>query len=41
MKKFLHSEPPEERVYECEGVGRVLTRGDEVRRVFAFWNSCA
>ncbi|KAL9276542.1 hypothetical protein ACSQ67_025925 [Phaseolus vulgaris] len=30
MKKFLHSEPPEERVYECEGVGRVLTRGDEL-----------
>ncbi|XP_047171617.1 phosphatidylserine decarboxylase proenzyme 1, mitochondrial isoform X2 [Vigna umbellata] len=30
MKKFLHSEPPEERVYDCEGVGRVLTKGDEL-----------
>ncbi|XP_014519417.1 phosphatidylserine decarboxylase proenzyme 1, mitochondrial [Vigna radiata var. radiata] len=30
MKKFLHSGPPEERVYECEGVGRVLTKGDEL-----------
>lgn len=32
-KKFLHSEPPEERIYECEGVGRMLKKGDEVRSV--------
>lgn len=30
-KKFLHSEPPEERVYEPEGVGGMLKKGDEVR----------
>ncbi|KAG5061388.1 Phosphatidylserine decarboxylase proenzyme 1, mitochondrial [Glycine soja] len=29
-KKFLHSEPPEERIYECEGVGRMLKKGDEL-----------
>ncbi|XP_020217617.1 phosphatidylserine decarboxylase proenzyme 1, mitochondrial isoform X2 [Cajanus cajan] len=29
-KKFLHSEPPEERVYEFEGVGRMLKKGDEL-----------
>jgi len=40
MKKFLHSEPPEERVYECEGVGRMLMKGDEVRSAFTFWNFC-
>jgi phosphatidylserine decarboxylase len=33
MKKSLHSELPEERVYDCEGVGRVLKKGDEVRTV--------
>ncbi|WJX55063.1 phosphatidylserine decarboxylase 1 [Trifolium repens] len=30
MKKSLHSELPEERVYDCEGVGRVLKKGDEL-----------
>ncbi|OIW10845.1 hypothetical protein TanjilG_27791 [Lupinus angustifolius] len=29
-RKLLHSEPPEERVYECEGVGRMLKKGDEL-----------
>ncbi|KAH1157408.1 hypothetical protein AAZX31_11G034100 [Glycine max] len=29
-KKFLHSEPPEERIYECEGLGRMLKKGDEL-----------
>ncbi|KAK7309060.1 hypothetical protein RJT34_05495 [Clitoria ternatea] len=29
-KKVLHPEPPEERVYECEGVGRMLKKGDEL-----------
>ncbi|XP_004511705.1 phosphatidylserine decarboxylase proenzyme 1, mitochondrial [Cicer arietinum] len=29
-KKSLHSEPPEERVYDCEGVGRALKKGDEL-----------
>ncbi|KAG5089807.1 hypothetical protein JHK86_002419 [Glycine max] len=29
-KKFLHSEPPEERIYGCEGVGRMLKKGDEL-----------
>ncbi|XP_058778186.1 phosphatidylserine decarboxylase proenzyme 1, mitochondrial [Vicia villosa] len=29
-KKSLHSEPPEERVYDSEGVGRVLKKGDEL-----------
>ncbi|XP_059641273.1 phosphatidylserine decarboxylase proenzyme 1, mitochondrial [Cornus florida] len=29
-KKLLHSEPPEERVYEPEGVGVMLKKGDEV-----------
>ncbi|KAB1216999.1 Phosphatidylserine decarboxylase proenzyme 1, mitochondrial [Morella rubra] len=29
-KKFLHSEPPEERVYESEGVGGMLKKGDEM-----------
>lgn len=30
-KKLLHSEPPEERVYEPQGVGMMLKKGDEVR----------
>ncbi|CAK7356356.1 unnamed protein product [Dovyalis caffra] len=29
-KKILNSEPPEERVYELEGVGKILKKGDEV-----------
>ncbi|GLT70454.1 hypothetical protein SLA2020_425340 [Shorea laevis] len=29
-KLFLHSEPPEERIYEPEGVGVMLAKGDEV-----------
>ncbi|XP_022154812.1 phosphatidylserine decarboxylase proenzyme 1, mitochondrial isoform X2 [Momordica charantia] len=29
-KKSLHSEPPEERVYEPEGVGIMLKKGDEM-----------
>ncbi|KAH9721226.1 phosphatidylserine decarboxylase proenzyme 1 [Citrus sinensis] len=29
-KKLLHSEPPEERVYEPQGVGMMLKKGDEV-----------
>ncbi|KAL6985999.1 phosphatidylserine decarboxylase 1 [Sarracenia purpurea var. burkii] len=29
-KKLLHSEPPEERFYEPEGVGVMLRKGDEV-----------
>ncbi|XP_062156801.1 phosphatidylserine decarboxylase proenzyme 1, mitochondrial isoform X2 [Alnus glutinosa] len=29
-KKLLHSEPPEERIYEPEGVGVMLKKGDEV-----------
>ncbi|KAJ4712724.1 Phosphatidylserine decarboxylase proenzyme 1, mitochondrial [Melia azedarach] len=29
-KKLLHSEPPEERVYEPEGVGVMLKKGDEM-----------
>ncbi|OMO52495.1 Phosphatidylserine decarboxylase-related protein [Corchorus olitorius] len=29
-KKLLHSEPPEDRVYEPEGVGVMLKKGDEV-----------
>ncbi|XP_028762636.1 phosphatidylserine decarboxylase proenzyme 1, mitochondrial isoform X3 [Neltuma alba] len=29
-KKFLHSEPPEERVYKPEGVGKMLSKGDEL-----------
>ncbi|KAI4327141.1 hypothetical protein L6164_019638 [Bauhinia variegata] len=29
-KKLLHSEPPEERVYEPKGVGRALKKGDEL-----------
>ncbi|KAJ0106418.1 hypothetical protein Patl1_18462 [Pistacia atlantica] len=29
-KKLLHSEPPEQRVYEPEGVGMMLKKGDEV-----------
>lgn len=32
-KKLIRSEPPEERVYDCEGVGRILKKGDEVRSV--------
>ena len=31
-KKLLHSEPPEERIYEPEGVGVMLKKGDEVRK---------
>ena len=30
-KKLLPSEPPEERLYEPEGVGMMLKKGDEVR----------
>ncbi|KAL7206210.1 hypothetical protein ACSBR2_019005 [Camellia fascicularis] len=30
-KNLLHSEPPEERVYEPEAVGVMLKKGDEVR----------
>ncbi|AES94292.2 putative phosphatidylserine decarboxylase [Medicago truncatula] len=30
IKKSLNSEPPEERVYDCEGVGKVLKKGDEL-----------
>ncbi|KAL5748457.1 hypothetical protein ACOSP7_025498 [Xanthoceras sorbifolium] len=29
-KRLLHSEPPEERVYEPEGVGTILKKGDQV-----------
>ncbi|KAK7252686.1 hypothetical protein RIF29_36818 [Crotalaria pallida] len=29
-KKLLHSEPPEEHIYECEGVGKMLKKGDEL-----------
>ncbi|KAJ1383669.1 Phosphatidylserine decarboxylase-related [Sesbania bispinosa] len=29
-KKLLHSEPPEERVYDGEGVGKILKKGDEL-----------
>ncbi|OAY60052.1 phosphatidylserine decarboxylase proenzyme 1, mitochondrial isoform X1 [Manihot esculenta] len=29
-KKLVNSEPPEERVYEPEGIGKVLKKGDEV-----------
>ncbi|KAM7525554.1 hypothetical protein LguiA_015456 [Lonicera macranthoides] len=29
-KKLLHSEPPDERIYEPEGVGVTLKKGDEV-----------
>ncbi|GFS42262.1 phosphatidylserine decarboxylase 1 [Actinidia rufa] len=29
-KKLLHSEPPEERIYEPEGVGVMLKKGDEI-----------
>ncbi|XP_034217084.1 phosphatidylserine decarboxylase proenzyme 1, mitochondrial isoform X3 [Prunus dulcis] len=29
-KKLLHSEPPEERIYEPDGIGRTLKKGDEV-----------
>ncbi|GMH22773.1 hypothetical protein Nepgr_024616 [Nepenthes gracilis] len=29
-KKFLHSEPPDEHVYEPEGMGVMLRKGDEV-----------
>ncbi|XP_059589767.1 phosphatidylserine decarboxylase proenzyme 1, mitochondrial [Vitis vinifera] len=29
-KKFFHSEPPEERIYEPEGVGVMLKKGDEM-----------
>lgn len=34
-KKFLHSEQPEERIYEPEGVGVMLKKGDEVRDALA------
>ena len=34
-KRLLHSEAPEERVYEPEGVGIMLRKGDEV--VFLSW----
>ncbi|EYU19317.1 hypothetical protein MIMGU_mgv1a0064761mg, partial [Erythranthe guttata] len=30
QKKLLHSEPPEERLYEPEGKGVLLKKGDEV-----------
>lgn len=30
IKKSLNSEPPEERVYDGEGVGKVLKKGDEL-----------
>lgn len=33
-KKLLNSEPPEERVYEPEGVGKVLKKGDEVSNAY-------
>lgn len=29
-KKFLYSEPPEERIYKPEGVGNMLYKGDEL-----------
>ncbi|PQQ06258.1 phosphatidylserine decarboxylase proenzyme 1 mitochondrial [Prunus yedoensis var. nudiflora] len=29
-KKLLHSEPPEDRIYEPDGIGRTLKKGDEV-----------
>lgn len=35
-KKFFHSEPPEERIYEPEGVGVMLKKGDEVRNAPTF-----
>lgn len=35
-KKLLHSEPPDERLYEPEGVGITLKKGDEVRETFLF-----
>lgn len=30
-KKLLHPERPEERIYESDGVGMTLKKGDEVR----------
>ncbi|KAI3975337.1 hypothetical protein MKX01_033577 [Papaver californicum] len=30
LKKILHTEPPEEHVYEPQGVGVMLKKGDEV-----------
>lgn len=35
-KKLVHSNSPEERVYEPEGVGVTLKKGDEVRDVLVF-----
>lgn len=35
-RKSLHSEPPEERVYEPEGVGIMLKKGDEVLMIESF-----
>ena len=29
-KKPFNSEPPEERIYEPEGIGKMLKKGDEV-----------
>lgn len=34
-RKSLHSDPPEERVYEPEGVGIMLKKGDEVAILYA------
>lgn len=33
-KKLVNSEPPEERVYEPEGIGKVLKKGDEVSNTY-------
>lgn len=36
-KKILNSEPPDERVYEPEGAGKILKKGAEVSNTYRLY----